>query len=55
LLQFPSISAAKEIMRFKGYGWGNCRGPLDVLTPEQKKNLYDQLAKVGFLEKGSGL
>jgi N-acetylneuraminate lyase len=55
LLKFPPLPATKEIMRFKGYECGNCRGPLDVLKDQQKQDLHDQLAKLGFFEKELGL
>ncbi len=55
LIKYPVIPAAKEIMRLKGYDCGPCRGPLEVLTDQQRHDLHGDLVKIGFLDKNLGL
>jgi N-acetylneuraminate lyase len=47
-LQFPSLSAIKEIMRLIGFDCGSARSPLLPLTDEQKGQLREMLEEVGF-------
>ena len=55
LIKYPVIPAAKEIMRLKGYDCGQCRGPLEILTDQQRYDLHDDLGKIGFLDRDLGL
>jgi N-acetylneuraminate lyase len=55
LIKYPVIPASKEIMRLKGYDCGSCRGPLEVLTDQQRRDLRADLEKLGFLDKDLGL
>ena len=55
LIKYPVIPASKEIMRLKGYDCGSCRGPLEVLTDQQRHDLRADLEKLGFLDKNLGL
>jgi N-acetylneuraminate lyase len=55
LVKYPAIPAAKEIMRLKGYDCGQCRGPLEALTDQQRHDLHNDLGKLGFLDRDLGL
>jgi len=56
-LQFPSLSALKEMMRLIGFDCGSARPPNLALTDEQKGRLREMLQEIGFFEfaeSGSG-
>lgn len=55
LVRYPVISAAKEIMRWKGFDCGQARGPLEILTEEQKSGLRSDLEALHFFERDLGL
>lgn len=55
LVRYPVISAAKEIMRWKGFDCGQARGPLEILTEEQKRGLRSDLEALHFFERDLGL
>ncbi len=55
LVKYPVLPAAKEIMRLKGYDCGQCHGPLEVLTDQQRHDLHNDLVKINFLDKDLGL
>jgi N-acetylneuraminate lyase len=55
LIKYPAIPAAKEIMHWKGYDCGQCRGPLEMLTDQQRHDLHDDLGKLGFFDRDLGL
>ena len=55
ILQYNSLSAGKEVMRFKGYDCGFGRGPIERLTEEQKRELREQLEATGYFDSDVGL
>jgi len=55
LVRYPVISAAKEIMRWKDFDCGQARGPLEILTEEQKSGLRSDLEALHFFERDLGL
>jgi len=54
LIQFSSIPAGKEILRFRGYDCGGARGPLERLSEHQKKTLREKLEVLGFFDLDVG-
>ncbi len=49
-LQFPALSAIKEMMRLIGFDCGTARQPNLALTDEQKGQLREMLEEIGFFE-----
>jgi N-acetylneuraminate lyase len=49
-LQFPSLSALKEMMRLVGFDCGSARAPNLPLTGEQKGQLREMLEEVSFFK-----
>lgn len=49
-LQFPSLSALKEMMRLVGFDCGSARPPNLALTDEQKGRLREMLEEIDFFE-----
>jgi N-acetylneuraminate lyase len=49
-LQFPSLSALKEMMRLIGFDCGSARQPNLPLTDEQKGQMREMLEEIGFFD-----
>ena len=50
IARYPFHPAMKQVLKFQGFEFGQCRLPQTSLTAEQAKSLHEELREIGFFD-----